>query len=137
MVNSQTRRDAKILIRNLSPRLCGKKFRDSKKVKTNHAKTRLRDWSKTLLIFRDPTKIFRDPRFLRYHSPPLIEHLSELQRVLGILTHFSWYSGCSLGIGDQRICNLQWKMLFCDYFLFRWGACFRIFSCNVILFSSY
>ena len=23
-------------------------------------------------IFRDPTQIFRDPRFSRYHSPPLI-----------------------------------------------------------------
>ena len=45
--------------------------RDSKKVKTNHAKTRLGDISKTLLRFHDPAKIFRDPRFLRYHSPPL------------------------------------------------------------------
>ena len=52
--------------------LFGKKFRDSKKVKTNHAKTRLRDWSKMLSRFRDPIKIFRDPRFSRYHSPPLL-----------------------------------------------------------------
>ena len=41
MVKSETRRDAEILVRNPSPRLFGKKFRDSKKVKTNHAKTRL------------------------------------------------------------------------------------------------
>ena len=34
-------RDAEILVRNPSPRLFDKKFRDSKKVKTNHAKTRL------------------------------------------------------------------------------------------------
>ena len=71
MVKSETRRDAEILVRNPSPRLFGKKFRDSKKVKTNHAKTRLRDLSKTLPRFRDPAKIFRDPLFLRYHSPPL------------------------------------------------------------------
>ena len=71
MVKSETRRDAETLARNPSPRLFGKKFRDSKKVKTNHAKTRLRDLSKTLPRFRDPVKIFRDPRFSRYHSPPL------------------------------------------------------------------
>ena len=73
MVKSETRRDAEILVRNPSPRLFGKKFRDSKKVKTNHAKTRLRDLSKTLPRFRNPAKIFRDPRFSRYHSPPLEE----------------------------------------------------------------
>ena len=73
MVKSETRRDGEILVRNPSPRLFGKKFRDSKKVKTNHAKTRLRDLSKTLPRFRDTAKIFRDPRFSRYHSPPLIK----------------------------------------------------------------
>ena len=72
MVKSETRRDAETLVRNPSPRLFGKKFRDSKKVKTNRAKTRLRDLSKTLPRFRDPVKIFRDPGFSRYHSPPLI-----------------------------------------------------------------
>ena len=72
MVKSETCRDAEILVRNSSPRLFGKKFRDSKKVKTNHAKTRLRDLSKPFPRFRDPVKIFRDPRFSRYHSPPLI-----------------------------------------------------------------
>ena len=71
MVKSETCRDAEILVRNPNPRLFDKKFRDSKKVKTNHAKTRLRDLSKTLPRFRDPAKIFRDPRFSRYHSPPL------------------------------------------------------------------
>ena len=72
MVKSETRRDAEILVRNPSPRLFGEKFRDSKKVKTNHEKTRLRDLSKTFPRFRDRAKIFRDPRFSRYHSPPLI-----------------------------------------------------------------
>ena len=72
MVKSKTRRDAEILVRNPSPRLFGKKFRDSKEVNTNHAKTRLRDLSKTLPRLRDHAKIFRDPRFSRYHSPPLL-----------------------------------------------------------------
>ena len=56
MVKSETRRDAEILVRNPSPRL-GKKFQDSKKVKTNHVNTILRDLSKTLPRFRDPAKI--------------------------------------------------------------------------------
>ena len=73
MVKSETSRDAEILVRNPSPRLFGEKFRDSKKVKTNHEKTRLRDLSKTFPRFRDPAKIFRDSRFLRYHSPPLLQ----------------------------------------------------------------
>ena len=38
MVKSETRLDAETLVRNPSPRLFGKKVRDSKKVKTNHAK---------------------------------------------------------------------------------------------------
>ena len=71
MVKSETRQDAEILVRNPSPKLFGKNFRDSKKVKTNHAKTRFRDLSKTLPRFRDPAKIFRGPHFSRYHSPPL------------------------------------------------------------------
>ena len=77
MVRSETRRDAQILVRNPSPRLFGEKFRDSKKVKTNHEKTRLRDLSKTLPRFRDPAKIFRDPRFSRHHSPPLNENINK------------------------------------------------------------
>ena len=67
MLKSETRRDAEILVRTPSPRLSGEMFRDSKKVKTNHEKTRLRDLSKTLPRFRDPAKIFRDLRFSRYH----------------------------------------------------------------------
>ena len=88
MVKSETRRDAEILVRNPSPRLFGKKFRDSKKVKTNHAKTRFRDLSKTLPRFRDPAKIFRDPRFSRYHSPPL--YLFGLQ--FFFMSSFSFFS---------------------------------------------
>ena len=76
IVKSETRRDAEILVRNPSPRLFGEKFRDSKKVKTNHAKTRLRDLSKTFPRFRDLAKIFRDPRFSRYQvwRPSGVEH---------------------------------------------------------------
>ena len=71
MVKSETRRDTEILVRNSTPRLFGKKFQDSKKVKTNHAETRLQDLSTTFPRFQDPAKIFRDPRFLRYHLPPI------------------------------------------------------------------
>ena len=89
MVKSETRRDAEILVRNPSPRLFGEKFRYSKKVKTNHEKTRLRDLSKTFPRFRDRAKIFRDPRFSRYHSPPLSSltraRPSEIER-----TRFAW-----------------------------------------------
>jgi len=50
MVKSEIRRDAEILVRNPSPRLFVKKFRDSKKVKTNHAK---RDFETYQKRFRD------------------------------------------------------------------------------------
>ena len=53
--------DSEILVKNLNPRLLD--FETRKKVKTNHAKTGLRDLSKTLSSFRDPAKIFRDPHF--------------------------------------------------------------------------
>ena len=72
MVKSQTRRDTEILARNLSPRLFGKKFRDSKKVKQTMQKRDIETISKTLPRFPDPAKIFRDPCFSRYLSPPLI-----------------------------------------------------------------
>ena len=71
MVKSETRRDTEILVRNSTPRLFGKKFQDSKKVKTNHAETRLQDFSKMFPRFQDPAKIFQDPRFSRYHLPPV------------------------------------------------------------------
>ena len=58
MVKSETRRDTEILVRNSTLRLFGKKFQDSKKVKTNHAETRLQDFSKTFPRFQDPAKIF-------------------------------------------------------------------------------
>ena len=91
---SETRRDAEILVRNPSPRRFGKKPRDSRKVKTNHAKTRHRDLSKTLPRFRDPAKIFRDPRFSRYHSSPLKLH-SKARNELRILRYavlFTFFS---------------------------------------------
>ena len=63
MVESETRRDTEILVRNSIPRLFSKKFRDSKKVKTNHAETRLQDLSKTFPRFQYPAKIFQDSCF--------------------------------------------------------------------------
>ena len=98
MVKSETRRDAEILVRNPSPRLFGKKFRDSKKVNTNHAKTRLRDLSKTLPRFRDTAKIFRDPGFSRYHSPPLS---------LDIRPSYAARTGCNGDHVDDEINNTK------------------------------
>ena len=49
-------------------RLAKPRLRDGKK----HTKTRIRDPSQRLPRFRDRTKICRDPRFSRYHSPPLL-----------------------------------------------------------------
>ena len=37
------------------------------------------DLSKTLPRFRDPAKIFQDPRFSRYHSAPLHDHQDNQQ----------------------------------------------------------
>ena len=82
MVKSETHQDAEFLVRNPSPRLFGEKFRDSKKVKANHEKTRLWDLSKMLPRFWDPAKIFQDPRFSRYHSPPLIAHFDLIRDLL-------------------------------------------------------
>ena len=97
MVKFETRRDAKILVRNPSPRLFGKKFWDSKKGKTNHAKTRLQDLSKMLPRFRDPAKIFWDPRFSRYHSPPLllVDKVAFLYLVMKLSTYYILYFGNS------------------------------------------
>ena len=69
MVKCETRQDTEILVRNSTQGLFGKKFQDSKKVKTNHAETRLQDLSKTFPRFQDPAKIFQDPRCSRYHLP--------------------------------------------------------------------
>ena len=71
MVKSETRRDVEILVRKIRARDPLVKIFETQKSKTNHEKTRLRDLSKTLPRFRDPAKIFRDPRFSRYYSAPL------------------------------------------------------------------
>ena len=98
MVKSETRRDAEILVRNPSPRLFGEKFRDSKRVKANHEKTRLRDLPKTLPRFRDPSKIFRDPRFPRYHSAPLLLAKVLVENFLGLHGTYSFTL-------DKQICK--------------------------------
>ena len=52
MVKSETRRDAEILVENPSPRLLGKKFRDSKKgKKTSHAKQYFKTYQKRFQDF--------------------------------------------------------------------------------------
>ena len=43
MVKSETCLETEILVKNPSPRFLVKNFKDSKKVKTRHAKMRLRD----------------------------------------------------------------------------------------------
>ena len=63
MVKSETRRDAEIIVRNPSRRLFGETFRDSKKVKANHEKTRPRDLLKTLPRFRETCQNFPRPTF--------------------------------------------------------------------------
>ena len=107
MVKSETPRDAEILVRNPSPRLFGEKFRDSKKVKANHEKTSLRDSSKTLPRFRDPAKIFRDPRFSRYHSPPLVSFAVKVKGVVSTknITKFGrfYHIGLSFRHGKKII----------------------------------
>ena len=72
MVKSETRQDAEILVKNSSPiRLFGKKF-ESQKSKNKPCKNETSRLIKLMLSrFRDPAKILRDPRFSRYHSPPL------------------------------------------------------------------
>ena len=63
MVKSETLRDAEIIVRNPSQRLFGETFRDSKKVKANHEKTRPRDLLKTLPRFRETCQNFPRPTF--------------------------------------------------------------------------
>lgn len=48
MVKSETNRDTEVLVENPILRLLDKNFWDSKKIKTNHTKTRLQDLLKTL-----------------------------------------------------------------------------------------
>ena len=117
MVKFETRRDAEVLVKNPSPRRFGKKFRDSKKVKTNHAKKRLRDLSKTLPRFRDPAKIFPDPRFSWCHPPPLIPSVYPVQRhgPMGVPPGFSCCladSSCRL---EDRASYLFISLCFSDF----------------------
>ena len=78
----------------------------------NHAKTRLWDLSKMLLRFRDPAKLFQDPHFSRYHSPPLHLYMLKVSWMQNS-SSFQWAvyksgTGTSgrvcgdLGLGDAR-----------------------------------
>ena len=53
-----------------------------KKSKSKPWKNETSRLRKTLPRFRDPAKIFRDPRFSRYHSPPLCLAGRDAQEVL-------------------------------------------------------
>ena len=93
MVKSETRRDAEILVRNPSPRLFGKKFRDSKKVKTNHAKTRL---------IKNASEISRScqnfPRPTFFEVPFATPHFFRLRLQLRLFNTFR-----SVGSSENRI----------------------------------
>ena len=58
MVKSETRRDAEILVRNLSPRLFGKTFRDSKKEKQTMQKRDFETYQKSFRDFEILPKFF-------------------------------------------------------------------------------
>ena len=58
-------------------------------------KTRLRDLSKTLARFRDPAKIFQDPRFSRCHSPSLGDNVAI--NILNKLFPMRWGGGGGTG----------------------------------------
>ena len=65
MVKSETRRDAEILVRNPSPRLFGEKFRDSKKVKTNHEKNKTSRLIKNISDISRSCQNFARPTFFK------------------------------------------------------------------------
>ena len=64
MVKSETRRDAEILVTNPSPKLFGKKFRDSKRVKTNHEKNETSRLIKNVSEISRSCQNFPRPTFL-------------------------------------------------------------------------
>ena len=84
IVKSETRRDAEILVRNPRPRLFGEKFWDSKKVKANHEKTRLRDLSKMLPRFSRSCQNFLRPTFFEvpFATPNMASPFKALQRCM-------------------------------------------------------
>ena len=63
MVKSETCRDAKILVRNPSPRLFGKTFRDSKKEKQTMKKRDFKTYHKRFRDFEILTKFFETHLF--------------------------------------------------------------------------
>ena len=84
MVKSETRRDTEILVRNPSPRLFGEKFRDSKKVKTNHKKRDFETYQKRFQDFEILPKFsethvfevpFATPSKSRYRSSILMDEV--------------------------------------------------------------
>ena len=115
MVKSETRRDAEILVRNPSSGLFGKKFRVSKKVKTNHAKSRLRDfieYSRLHLVFAFQTR----------------SRLKYKQKTLGLKKTF--FRSTSITLFSNKKC-----FCFKAFFLF-WGFVKNFAFCYQLAFVS-
>ena len=74
MVNSRLCETARAMFQNSRPRL--QKNQDSET--QNHSKTSLRD--SPCIRFRDPAKVFRDPRFSRNHSIPLVSETIQARK---------------------------------------------------------
>ena len=79
MVKSDTRRDAEILVRNLSPRLFGKKFPDSTKVKTNHEKNETSRLIKNVSEISRSCQNFPRPKF--FEVPFATPNMSQEKRL--------------------------------------------------------
>ena len=83
-----------ILVKNLSLRLLGKKFQDSKKGKNKPCKKW--DLKNCQKCFQDPAKIFRDPLFPGYHSPPLNASISTYCVVFLVVQDVSFWQCLSV-----------------------------------------
>ena len=102
---SETRRDAEILVRNPSPRLFGKKFRDSKKVKTRlrDFETQKRFWDFEILPEFSETHVFRGT--IRHPYSRLGQFvLSSLLAIIDIIIVL-------LGVGVSAACEPGRKKL--------------------------
>ena len=60
-----------------------------------------RDFETHQKQFRDPAKIFRDPRFSRYHSPPLMELFLLYKRSM----QFNLYFVSRMHVKPTKVCN--------------------------------
>ena len=88
---------------------------------------RLRDLSKPLSRFRDSTKIFRDPRFSRYHSTPLILQVKPfIVTIFDIAQGVRWNS--TLPTSGNLVTSWSESRL-----LYHWGKIVKIERSTVII----